>query len=569
MTNKALARILRLTGELMELAGENEFRARAYSSAGRAVETAEENVAELAARGEAASVPGIGNTIGAEIQGFVKSGRLEAMDRALAALPAGLPDLLNVKGMGVKKVRAVWQELGVTSLDGLEDAAKSGALASLPGFGKKTAANVLEELDRVRLSVGKLRYADALDLAIPLVTGLRNAEGVEQVDVAGAVRRQMEVVDRIELVVAGAADAIRSGLVAQGIRPEEASDQQAFAIGRHPDGALIVIHHAPAGAYGRTLWAATGDEAHVEAFVDRFGPPGATDEEDVIYTAAGLSPIPPPLREGDAWLDAAASNEVPTLIEVSDMRGVLHNHSTWSDGAHSIRDMAEAARSRGLEYFALCDHSRSLAIANGLSIDRLRSQMDEVRMLNESYAAEGVAFRILTGTECDILGDGQMDFPDEILAELDFVVASIHSRFNMTEDQATDRLLNAVRNPYVDVMGHLTGRMLLRRPGYPVHLPTIIDACAQTGTALEVNANPYRLDIDWRHVRPALDAGVWIAINPDAHSTAELDLVRWGVAVAQKGGLTADRCLNAMGLDELRGWLADRRSKAGVVSAVA
>ncbi len=569
MTNKALARLLRLTGELMELAGENEFRARAYTSAGRAVETAEENVAELAAEGKAATVPGIGSTIGAEIQKLVETGRIEAMDRALAALPAGLPDLLNVKGMGVKKVRAVWQELGITTLDGLEDAAKSGALASLPGFGRKTADNVLAELDRVRLSVGKLRYADALDLSIPLVTGLRSVEGIEQVDVAGAVRRQLEVVDRIELVVAGDAEAIRAGLLAQGIRPEEASDQPAFAIGRHPDGALIVVHHAPAGAYGRTLWAATGDEAHVEAFVDRFGPPGAADEEDVIYTAAGLSPLPPPLREGDAWLDAAARNEVPRLIELSDMRGVLHNHSTWSDGAHSIHDMAEAARSRGLEYFALCDHSRSLAIANGLSIERLRSQLEEIRKLNDAYQAEGVAFRILSGTECDILGEGQLDFPDDVLAELDFVVASVHSRFNMTETQATDRLLNAVRNPYVDVMGHLSGRMLLRRPGYPVDHAAVIAACAETGTALEVNANPYRLDMDWRYVRPALDAGVWIAINPDAHSTSELDLVRWGVAVAQKGGLTADRCINTMGLDDLRGWLEARRKNAGVAPALA
>ena len=229
--------------------------------------------------------------------------------------------------------------------------------------------------------------------------------------------------------------------------------------------------------------------------------------------------------------------------------------------------MADAARARGLEYFALCDHSRSLAIANGLSIERLQDQAGEVRQLNDEYAAQGIDFRILHGTECDILGDGQLDFPDDVLAQLDFVVASIHSRFKMSEAEATDRLLRAAANPFVDVMGHLTGRQLLRRSGYPVDHAAVIAACATNGTSIEVNANPYRLDMDWRYLRQALDAGVWISINPDAHSISELDLVRWGVAVAQKGGLTPDRCLNAMGLAELRAWLSDRRQRAGVVAA--
>ena len=567
MTNKALARTLRLAGELLELAGENEFRARAFSSAGRAVEMSEENVAALAESGQADQVQGIGATIAAEIKGLAETGRLEALDRALAALPAGLPDLLGIKGLGVKKVRTLWQELGVTTLDALEAAATSGAVASLPGFGKKTAENVLAEVDRVRMSVGKLRYSDALDLAEPFLTALGMASGVDRVELAGDLRRQLEVVDRIEVVVAGDAEALRAALRAQGIRPVDAADVTAFAVGRHPDGPLVVAHLAPAGAFGRALWAATGDEAHVTAFVDRYGVPGNTNDETVVYTAAGLDPVPPALREGDAWLDAAEKHDLPRLITVEDLRGTLHNHSTWSDGAHSLREMADAARNRGLEYFAICDHSKSTTIANGLTVDRLRAQADEVRKMNEQFAAEGTDFRILHGSECDILGDGEMDFPDDVLADLDFVVASIHSRFKMTEDEATRRLLRAAENPFVDVMGHLTGRQLLRRSGYPVDHAAIIAACAANGTSIEVNANPYRLDIDWRHVRPALEAGVWISINPDAHSTSELDLVRWGVAVAQKGGLTAGRCLNAMGLPELRAWLATRRERAGVTSA--
>jgi DNA polymerase (family 10) len=567
LTNKALARTLRLAGELMELAGEDKYRAIAFMSAGRAVELAEENVSELAERGEADSVQGIGPALAREIKSFVETGRLEAIDRALAALPAGLPDLLNVKGLGVKKVRALWQELGVTTLDALEAAAASGAVAALPGFGKKTAENILAEVDRVRMSVGKLRYSDAVDLAQPFITALRQAAGIERAELAGALRRQLEVVDRLEVVVAGDAEALRAALAAQGVRPADAADVQAFWVGRHPDGPLVVAHHVQAGSFGRALWAATGDEAHVAAFVDRFGPPGETDDESVVYTAAGLDPIPPALREDAHWLDAAAAHDLPRLITVEDLRGTLHNHSTWSDGAHTLGEMADAARARGLEYFALCDHSRSLTIANGLSIERLLEQAAEVRRLNEAYEAEGSDFRVLHGTECDILHDGQLDFPDDVLAQLDFVVASIHSRFKMSEAEATERLLRAAANPFVDVMGHLTGRQLLRRSGYPVDHGAVIAACAAGGTSIEVNANPYRLDMDWRYLRQALDAGVWISINPDAHSISELDLVRWGVAVAQKGGLTPDRCLNAMGLAELRAWLSDRRQRAGVVAA--
>jgi DNA polymerase (family 10) len=566
VTNKAIARRLRLAGELVELAGENPFRAKAYSSAARAVETADEDVAALAEQGAAARVPGVGKGIADEIEGLVKTGRLDALDRALDALPAGLPDLLNVKGMGVKKVRAVWQELGVTTLEALEGAAVSGALAALPGFGKKTAENVLEEIERLRATAGKLRIHDAYDVALPLVATLRATPGVRRADLAGALRRHAEVVDRVEVVAAGEPDAIRAALDAHGVRPAaEASD--AFFTGQHPTGVAVVVHHPADDAYGRALWAATGDEAHVEAFVDRYGMPGPAEDEAVVYTAAGLAPLPPPLREGAGWLDAAAARTLPDLLTVADLKGTLHNHSTWSDGANTVREMAEAARARGLEYFALCDHSRSLRIANGLSVERLLEQVEEVRALNATYAAEGVAFRVLTGTECDILGDGALDFPDDVLEQLDFVVASVHSRFKMTEAEATERLIRAVEHPYVDVLGHLTGRLLLRRPGYPVDHEAVIAACAATGTSLELNANPYRLDVDWRHVRRAVERGVWISINPDAHATAELDLVRWGVAVAQKGGLTAERCLNALGLDDLRRWLADRRVRAGVGTA--
>ena len=269
------------------------------------------------------------------------------------------------------------------------------------------------------------------------------------------------------------------------------------------------------------------------------------------------------MREDDGELDAAADDTLPQLITVGDLRGTLHNHSTYSDGAHTLRQMAEAARAMGLEYFGVCDHSRSLQIANGLSIERLREQAEEVRALNAAFAADGgPPFRIFHGSECDILRDGSLDYPDDVLAELDFVVASIHSHFNMTEDEATERLIRAAEHPHVAILGHLTGRLLLSREGYPVDHSRVIAACAAHGVAIEVNANPYRLDIDWRYVREATAQGVPIAINPDAHAIDGLEDVQWGVAVARKGWLTPAQCLNAKSADDFAAWLSARPALA-------
>ncbi|MEL6612473.1 MAG: PHP domain-containing protein, partial [Bacteroidota bacterium] len=293
----------------------------------------------------------------------------------------------------------------------------------------------------------------------------------------------------------------------------------------------------------------------VAAFVEAHGQPDEADTEAAIYERAGLAVVPPELREGTDELQRAAAGSLPDLITLADLRGSLHNHSTYSDGAHTLRAMAEAARASGLTYFGICDHSRSLKVANGLSIERLREQIAEVRVLNAEYEADGVDFRVFSGSEVDVLKDGSLDYPDEVLAELDLVVASVHTHFSMTEAEATERLVRAVSHPHVHILGHPTGRLLLRREGYPLDHAAVIEACAAHGVALELNANPYRLDLDWRHVRAATDAGVLIAINPDAHSIEQLDLIRWGVAVARKGGLTAAQCLNAMGRDAFAAWL--------------
>ncbi|WP_420456824.1 helix-hairpin-helix domain-containing protein [Rubrivirga sp.] len=547
MTNKAVARQLALTADLVELTGGNPYRARAYASGARAVERLDEPVEGLVAAGDLAGVKGIGKGLVAEIEEFIGTGTMGSTEALLQALPPGLPEVLRVKGLGVKKVRVLWQDAGVTSLEDLEAAAIAGRLAELPGFGAKTVENILNAVDQLKAYRGKAHLRDAATAALAVRQRLRDA-GV-RADLAGAIRRQCNVVDAIDLVAVGT-----PATVAQALGGGRAHEDRVE--GALPIGLPLTVWTADADAYGRVWWERTGPDAHVEAIVAAHGAPADHAEEDEVYRAAGLPTIPAPLRDDPHWLTADA---IPTLVRTADLRGTIHNHTTASDGAHTLREMCDAARERGLTYFGVCDHSRSLQIAHGLSLDAMDEQIRRVETLNETYAAEGVDVRVFAGSEVDILTDGTMDYPDDLLARLDLVVASVHTGFRMTEDEATARVVAAVSNPYVDVLGHPTGRLLLRREGYPLDHVAVLDACAEHGVAVELNANPWRLDVDWRFVRAATDRGVPVSINPDAHSVDGLDDTRWGVASAQKGGLTAADSLTSKSADELEAWLAARR----------
>ena len=549
MTNKAVARQLALTADLIELTGGNPFRARAYASGARTVERLEAPVATLAASGELSGVKGIGKGLVADIEELLASGTLASTDALLQSLPPGLPEVMRVKGLGVKKVRTLWQDAGVTSLDQLEGAAVSGRLAELPGFGAKTVQNLLDAIEHLKAYRGKAHLRDAVGLALAVRQRLR-AAGL-RADLAGAVRRQCNVVDALDLVAVGTPAQIAEAL--GGGRAE--ADRVEGAI---PLGLPLTVFAATAQTYGRVLWERTGPREHVDAFTDAHGAPTDVAEEQEVYTAAGLHPIPAPLRDDPHWL-TVAREPLPTLVRTGDLRGTIHNHTTASDGAHTLREMCDAARERGLTYFGVCDHSRSLQIAHGLSLDEMEEQIARVDALNAAYADEGVDFRVFAGSEVDILSDGAMDYPDDLLARLDLVVASVHTGFNMTEDEATARVVAAVSNPYVDVLGHPTGRLLLRREGYPLDHEAVLDACAEHGVAVELNAHPFRLDLDWRFVRAATERGVPVSINPDAHATDGLDDTRWGVASAQKGGLTAADSLTSKSADDLGAWLTARR----------
>ena len=547
-SNKSVARQLKLTADLVELTGGNPFRARAYASAARAVERLEEPVGGLAEAGALVDVPGLGKGVVAEIEDFLATGTMGVAEKMLQALPPGLPEVLRVKGLGTKKVRTLWQDAGVTSLDELEAAAATGRLAELPGFGNKTVQNILAAVEELKSYRGKAHLRDAFEAAVLVRQRLREA-GL-RADLAGPVRRQCNVVDRVDLVAEGGPQAIADAL-GEGTPADDRVEADLEL------GLPLTVWAAEASAYGRVLFERTGPDDHVRAFTQAHGAPADGPDEDEVYRAAGLHPVPAPLRDDPHWL-SVADEPLPALVRTADLRGTVHNHTTASDGAHTLREMCDGARERGLGYFGVCDHSRSLQIAHGLSLPEMEDQIARVEALNQTYADEGVDFRVFAGSEVDILSDGQMDYPDSLLARLDVVVASVHQGFNMTEAEATDRVVRAVSHPHVHVLGHPTARLLLRREGYPLDHLAVLDACAEHGVAVELNANPWRLDVDWRYLRAAVERGVPVSINPDAHAVEGLDDTRWGVAAAQKGGLTAADSLTSKTADELAAWLADR-----------
>ena len=553
MTNSEIAAVLEETADLIELTDGNPHRARAFARAARSLESLDETAEARLEAESLTAVSGIGDAMADHVAEIAASGTFALRDELLNAIPPGLLDVMRVKGLGTKRTRRLWQELDITSLDELEDAATADRITSLSGFGAKTQQNILENVHRLRAYESQWRLADVHSAVQPVLDALQALDAAERAAPTGALRRRVPTMERAELIVATAApDAVVRWLDDRVDEVDRTDDALAATL---QDGIPLRVHLATPAAFGTRWWRTTGSAAHCAAFAEAHGEPDDHPTESDLFAAAGLESIPPELREDRGELAAAADRTLPTLLTEDDLRGSLHNHSTYSDGADSLAAMAEAARSLGLSYFGLCDHSQSLRIADGLSPEAVREQHDEVRALNRDYADADPPFRVFHGIESDILRDGSLDYENDVLSMLDFVVASVHTGFSMSEAEATERVVRAVRNPYTRILGHPTGRLLLARDGYPLDHERVIEACAEHDVAVELNANPYRLDLDWTWIRYATERDVLISINPDAHATGDLRNVKWGVAVGRKGWLEAGQTLNAKSLSDFRAWL--------------
>jgi len=561
MTNKAIARSLKETASLIELTGGNPFRSRALSGAARTIERLEDPVSERIKSGSLTTIPGIGAGLEIQISELLDRGSFELRDDLLGAIPPGLLDMLAVKGLGAKKVRVLWQSLSIQTLDDLEIAALSGRIETLDGFGARSQQSIAENVAALRRYRTRRHFADAKTRIDDITTRLSQIEGVDRTMLVGELARKLETVGQAELLLSCSRFPSQSDLESVTGSLEPDPSKPGNFTGRLSDGLPLLILCVSPASTGRTSLERSASPSFLNAWTSRFGPILEAEDEESIFAHSEVDFIPPELRENGDWIDEIVDRGVPRLITTEDLRGSLHNHSTYSDGAHSLREMADAACGMGLEYFGICDHSQSLRIANGMPVDRVRKQHDEIRRLNTKYEDDSrESFRIFAGIESDILSDGTLDYTDDILAEFDFVVASVHTGFNMTETEATDRVITAIRNPFTSILGHPTGRLLLRREGYPLNHLAVLDACAACNVSIELNANPYRLDLDWRWIHEARSRGVMISINPDAHAIDQLAYVKWGIAVARKGMLTSDGCLNALPLNDFENWIMSRRS---------
>ncbi|MBC6990643.1 DNA polymerase/3'-5' exonuclease PolX [Hymenobacter sp. BT491] len=570
MDNRALIRAFRLAASLLELHDENQFKIRAYEGTAAALERLEFPVADLDRTG-LPDRTGLSKTAAARVAELLDTGTFDELTRLLSITPAGVVEMLNIKGIGPKKIRALWRELGIESPEALREAAEQDRVSKLKGFGKKTQDAILQALEFTQQSRGKLLFPQAEALGEDLVARLRETLHTDKVAVAGEIRRRLEVIETVAVVAATAqpwqAHAMLNAL--DGLTHDAArSGPFAWRGTATESGVKIDVRLVSKEDFTNQLFLLTGTEAHLCEPLAEAGPGQPATlrqlvkrerfyQESAIYQKVGLQYVEPELREGLGELALAKDQKLPQLLEESDLKGSLHNHSTYSDGSHSLRQMAEWLRDHGFEYLGICDHSQAAHYANGLSVERVRQQHREIDQLNQELAP----FRIFKGIESDILGDGSLDYSPDVLASFDFIVASIHSNLKMDQHRATERLLRAIDNPYTTMLGHPTGRLLLRREGYPIDYKAVIDACAKRDVMIEINANPWRLDLDWRWVHYALEQGVRLSINPDAHHTDGYADMRYGVLMGRKGMLTKEMTFNALSGEEVAAYFAERKAK--------
>jgi DNA polymerase (family X) len=549
----------------MELHEENAFKVRSFQNAIFKLERLEQSLSDLSSA-ELEKIDGIGKSLALVIAQIIESGSHPALDNLLEQTPQGVLDMLSIKGVGPKKIRLLWKELELDNLDDLLQACEDNKVAQVKGFGDKTQENIKEAILFKASVSGQLHYAEAEEL-VAEIDKLLKAAGVKKWSSTGDFQMKREVITQLNwLIVDTDASTIEQKIANEElIEWDELNSGPRTLRGKFRSKPIPVeFRFCDQTEFGSLLLTKSASSQHLGLLTDdnktlqeiAIKEPFTTEEE--IYEKANWPYIAPEMREGLAEAEYIKSGHTPKLLEVSDLKGILHNHSTYSDGKHSLREMANYCKELGYEYLGISDHSKSAFYAQGLEEEAIIKQHKEIDELN----AELKPFKVFKGIESDILNDGALDYPTNVLASFDFIVASIHSNLNMDSKKATERLIRAIANPYTTMLGHPTGRLLLRREGYPIDHKAVIDACAHYGVIIEINANPWRLDLDWRWVHYALEKNVMLSINPDAHEKAGYEHMKYGVFVGRKGGLTKDMTFNAKSLAEVEKHFVDRLKKA-------
>jgi len=545
MENKPIARRLRLLSQLMELHEVNPFKIKSVANASFKVDklpfaVAGKTLAELE------KVEGIGKSMAAKIHELVETGTMTDLEDLLADTPEGVVEIMGIKGIGPKKVAIIWKDLGIENTGELYYACNENRLIEAKGFGLKTQEEIRKAIEFRMASNGKFLYAQIAQEANDLLDEIKTVFVGGLVEFAGEYRRLCEIISELVIILGSRDQHLAFDTFSKSSILQNITVNANHINGELANGLLVDIICVEKRYFYEELFMQTGSDEHTKAVLARIN--DELDQpvnEELIYVKAGLEFIKPELREGDTFIAKAENNNLPQLISYNDLKGTLHNHSTWSDGVNTIEEMALYCRDTlKLEYLGMCDHSKSAFYAKGLSIERVLQQQEEIDHLNKKLDG----FKIFKGIESDILNDGSLDYPEEILKKFDFIVASVHSNLKMDEEKATARIIKAVENPYTTILGHPTGRLLLSRKGYPINYKKVIDACAANNVVIEINANPFRLDLDWRWHQYALEKGVWLSVNPDAHRNEGFLDMHFGILVARKGGLSKDRCLNALSL---------------------
>lgn len=560
MDNKKIAKIFRRYAQLMELHGENPFRTKAMAAAAFKLDKLS-FIITLQTISKLSEVPGIGQRTADKVNTLLASGSFPELEALINATPEGILEMLTIKGLGPKKIKVIWRDLDIESIGELYYACNENRLVGANGFGLKTQFEIKQALEFSIANKGWFLYANAESMAESVMVSVQELlPRGRKIAFTGDFRRKCEVLQSIDLIAEASFDELTAAVTKIDTLLVEIPNAPAPLLAKNETGLTFRFIPSDVDSFSRQLLITTGSDEHLRLLDELLPEPQLPDfeSEEAIYASLGLSYIEPELREGNNEIVLATTGALPILINYTDLRGTLHNHSTYSDGVNTLEEMARYCRDElRLEYLGICDHSRAAVYAKGLDIGRVQEQWAEIDALNVNLAP----FRIFKGIESDILGDGSLDYPDEILAGFDFVVASIHSNLKMDKERATNRLVKAIENPYTTLIGHPTGRLLLSRTGYQLDYERIIDTCAAHGVAIEINANPLRLDLDWRWHRYAIEKGVMLSINPDAHRNNGFRDMQYGVHVARKGGVAAQHCLNTLSVEAIAEYFNQQKQR--------